>query len=68
MLANGLKEDLFIEKQSSKELALLYDAFASLIKTKKFENNDFKDKEDALAIIDLAEASIMFIEEKPEPN
>lgn len=30
------------------------------IKTKKFENNDFQDKEDALAIIDLAEACEMF--------
>ena len=45
----------------------LYEAFASLIKTKKFENNDFKDKEDALAIIDLAEACNMFLDGDP-PN
>ena len=58
---DGLKRDLIIEERSSAELASLYEAFGSLIKTKKFENNDFKDKEDALAIIDLAEACQMFL-------
>jgi hypothetical protein len=39
-----------------------------LIKTKKFENNDFLDKEDALAVIDLAEAALMFTTEESPPN
>ena len=39
-----------------------------MIKTKKFENNDFLDKEDALAVIDLAEACLMFTEEECPPN
>ena len=34
--------------------------FGKFIRTKKFENNDFQNKEDALAIIDLAEACKMF--------
>jgi Tfp pilus assembly protein PilF len=43
-----------------------------VIKSKKFENNDFIEKiyvnnEDALAVIDLAEACNMFNEENP-PN
>ena len=44
----------------------MYEAFGSLIKTKKFENNDFMQKEDALAVIDLAEACTMFIHERPK--
>jgi hypothetical protein len=32
-----------------------------MIKTKKFENNDFLGKEDALAVIDLAEATNIFL-------
>jgi hypothetical protein len=31
-----------------------------LISTKKFENNDFVNKPDALAVLDLAEACNMF--------
>ena len=34
--------------------------FKSLISTKRFENNDFMNKPDALAVIDLAEACNMF--------
>jgi hypothetical protein len=32
-----------------------------MIKSKKFEKNDFKNKLDALAVIDLAEACNMFM-------
>lgn len=39
--------------------------FKQLIRTKKFENNDFMEKDDALAVIDLAEACDMFMEEVP---
>ena len=63
-----MKRDLDSDDvESSKEIGGLYDVFRSLIKTKKFENNDFMDKEDALAVIDLAEACIMFTTETP-PN
>ena len=64
IVADGMKRDLKMEEESSQELTQLYAAFESLIKTKKFENNDFMSKEDPLAVIDLAEACNMFIEEK----
>ena len=63
IVADGMKRDLKIAKNSSWEVTQLYKAFESLIKTKKFENNDFLHKEDALAVIDLAEACNMFLEE-----
>ena len=46
----------------------LYEVFRTHIKEKKFENNDFLFKEDALAVIDLAEACNMFINEKDDNN
>lgn len=52
--------ELVIEEESSKELTDLYDVFKSLISAKKFENNDFMFKTDAMAVIDLAEACNMF--------
>lgn len=67
IITEGMKRDLEQENHSSREINNLYEVFQQLIKTKKFENNDFKDKEDALAVIDLAEACNMFIEEDP-PN
>lgn len=42
------------------ELNLLQNFFTSLISTKKFENNDFANKPDALAVLDLAEACTIF--------
>ena len=63
IIADGMKRDLEAETTSSKEISDLYRVFAGLIRTKKFENNDFKDKEDALAVLDLAEACQMFIGE-----
>jgi len=53
------------QRTSSVEVLALYENFQSFIKTKKFENNDFQDKVDALAIIDLAEACIMFKRDNP---
>jgi hypothetical protein len=47
-------------EDSSKELTDLYNVFKNLISTKKFENNDFMHKPDALAVVDLAEACNMF--------
>jgi len=67
IITEGMKRDLEQEENSSREIGNLYEVFRQLIKTKKFENNDFKDKEDALAVIDLAEACNMFIEEET-PN
>jgi len=61
----GMKKDLIVQMQSSIEITDLYDVFRKFIRTKKFENNDFEQKEDALAIIDLAEACDMFKEERP---
>jgi hypothetical protein len=43
----------------------LYRGFEGVIKSKKFENNDFLNKEAAIAVIDLAEACVMFLDEKP---
>ena len=63
IVADGLKRDLEEEGTSSAELTDMYAVFSHLIRTKKFENNDFLDKADALAVIDLAEAGNMFIEE-----
>jgi mRNA-degrading endonuclease YafQ of YafQ-DinJ toxin-antitoxin module len=48
------------EERSSKELTSLYQVFNNLISTKKFENNNFLHKSDALAVIDLAESCNMF--------
>ena len=67
IINDGMKRDLEYEEDSSKEIGRLYKVFKQLIKTKKFENNDFKDKEDALAVIDLAEACNMFMESET-PN
>ena len=56
----GMKKDLPEQKDVSKEISELSEVFGMFIRTKKFENNDFQNKEDALAIIDLAEACKMF--------
>lgn len=56
-----MKIDLENDVASCREISELYDVFRSLIQTKKFENNDFQNKEDSLAIIDLAEACNMFL-------
>lgn len=53
-------EELVNDEESSKELTDLYDVFKNLISAKKFENNDFMFKTDAMAVIDLAEACNMF--------
>lgn len=65
-----LSKDLGDKEASSKEITKLYEVFNSHIKTKKFEDNGFKKKieeikqgGDALAVLDLAEASVMFMEE-----
>lgn len=65
--ADNMKHDLNDDKKSSMEISLLYKSFQELIRTKKFENNDFLQKDDALAVIDLAEACNMFMEQEP-PN
>jgi hypothetical protein len=71
VIREKLKRDLGSNDTSvSVELNILYDIFRSLIKTKKFENNDYLGKEDALAVMDLAEACIIFLDddEDAEPN
>ncbi len=55
-----LDVELNDNEESSKELTDLYNVFKDLISTKKFENNNFMFKPDALAVIDLAEACNMF--------
>lgn len=52
--------ELTTDEESSKELTLLYNEFTDLISAKKFENNNFMEKPDALAVLDLAEACNMF--------
>lgn len=52
--------ELTNDEESSKELTLLYNEFKDLISAKKFENNNFMSKPDALAVLDLAEACNMF--------
>lgn len=52
--------DLELQEASSYELNELQANFASLISTKKFENNDFINKPDALAVLDLAESCNIF--------
>lgn len=52
--------ELTADKESSKELTFLYNEFKDLISAQKFENNNFMNKPDALAVIDLAEACQMF--------
>lgn len=56
----GIDIELINDEETSKELTDLYDVFKNLISAKKFENNDFMFKTDALAVIDLAEACNMF--------
>lgn len=65
ILKEGMNRDLEDVPESSRDITDLYEVFRSHIKAKKFENNDFKDKEDALAVIDLAEACNMFMDEEP---
>ncbi len=60
VINTGIDIDLVSTEESSKELTDLYDVFKNLISAKKFENNDFMFKSDALAVIDLAEACNMF--------
>ena len=60
IIITGVDIDLVSAEESSKELTDLYDVFKNLISAKKFENNDFMFKSDALAVIDLAEACNMF--------
>ena len=60
IITAGSDIELINEEESSKELTDLYDVFKNLISAKKFENNDFMFKTDALAVIDLAEACNMF--------
>ena len=60
ILDTALDVELVNEEESSQELTDLYEVFTSLISTKKFENNDFMFKTDAMAVIDLAEACNMF--------
>lgn len=67
IIADGMKRDLLEENVSSLEISGMYVIFKQLIRTRKFENNDFLNKEDAIAVIDLAEACNMFLEEEP-PN
>ena len=52
--------ELTDDQESSFEINLLYNEFKDLISAKKFENNNFMQKPDALAVIDLAEACNMF--------
>lgn len=61
ILSAGVERDLEEEEESSsKELSKLYEVFNSLISNNKFENNDFTNKPDVLAVLDLAEACNMF--------
>ena len=60
MAGEGDMELSYEEEESSQEISRLYNEFKDLISAKKFENNNFMDKSDALAVIDLAEACIMF--------
>jgi len=72
VIAEKLKRDLVSnDKNVGIELNILYEIFRSLIKTKKFENNDYLGKEDAEAVIDLAEACNIFLDDDDddtEPN
>ena len=61
IISSDLSEiELNDDEESSKELSDLYNVFKDLISTKKFENNNFMKKTDALAVIDLAEACNLF--------
>ena len=50
------------ERDTCKEVNQLYESFHSLISDYKFIQNDFmsKNKSDVIAVIDLAEACILF--------
>lgn len=69
-MADSMKKDLAVKNETvSQEISELFEVFRSLIRTKKFENNDLLVQEDALAVIDLAEACNMFLEDKEtDPN
>lgn len=47
-------------EDTSIELSNLYSVFQQLISDRRFQNNRFLDKEDALAVIDLAETCEMY--------
>jgi hypothetical protein len=51
-----------VRQQVSKEITDLYDLCETIMKTNKFQNNDFMTKTEEMAIIDLAEACIIFEE------
>jgi hypothetical protein len=72
IMSENIKRDLEVPENQSVEISKLYQGFSQVIKSKKFENNSFIDKvyrenQDALAVIDLAEACNMFNDEDP-PN
>lgn len=64
VLTAPVLEELTIrqEQRTSYEIDNLINLFQTLIQTKRFTLNTFLTLSDALAVIDLAEASIMFKE------
>lgn len=52
---NSEDAELKPSEETSKELSNLYSVFQQLISDRRFQNNRFLEKEDALAVIDLAE-------------
>ena len=56
-------KDIEQQRETSADITNLYEVFKTHLKAKKFESNAFMEKEDALAVIDLAEACKMFLEE-----
>lgn len=67
VLKDKMQHELTVDKNASVEIQELYLTFQTLIRTKKFESNDFMYKDDSLAVIDLAEACNMF-ENQETPN
>ena len=57
---NSEDAELKPSEDTSKELSNLYSVFKQLISDRRFQNNRFLDKEDALAVIDLAETCQMY--------
>lgn len=57
---NSEDSELIPGDDTSKELEELYAVFQQLIRDRRFQNNRFLEKEDALAVIDLAETCEMY--------
>ena len=60
MIDNKSGDDLLGNEDMSEEIRSLYDSIRKLLSNRRILNNEFLNKPDALAVIDIAEACTHF--------